>query len=121
MTCMSHHVAQQAESLEQSNAWKQDQIRLCKDCDEVPVVTGWRTVCDVCTCSFPHLGEDKGSNLTRGVALTAGLNPCITIGVLDDLEWDHLQHSMQVTQCVLDNISRSDLQQETCCSVQKQL
>ena len=40
MTCMSHHVAQQAESLEQSNAWKQDQIRLCKDCDEVPVVTG---------------------------------------------------------------------------------
>lgn len=43
------------------------------------------------TCSFPHLGKDKGANLAWGVALSASLNPGITVGVLDDLVRDHLQ------------------------------
>ena len=49
-------------------------------------------VCQKLTCSFPHLGQHKSTNLTRGVALAASLNPCITIGVLDDLVGNHLQN-----------------------------
>ena len=84
---------------EQNNECKLDQAHFCKGYDEVLMVRVWRTVHDVHTSSFPHFGEDKGSNLTRGVALTAGLNPCITIGVLDNLVWNHLQHSMQLKHC----------------------
>lgn len=44
----------------------------------------------LCTCCLPHLSKHKSSNLAWGVALAASLNPCIAIGVLDDLEWNHL-------------------------------
>lgn len=50
------------------------------------------------TCSLSHLCQHKCSNLTWGVALTAGLNPCITIGVLDDLVRDHLHAQKMPTQ-----------------------
>lgn len=43
---------------------------------------------EVTLSGFFHLADDESTDLRRRVLLTAGLEPCVTVGVLDNLEGD---------------------------------
>ena len=43
---------------------------------------------EVALSGLLHLADDERANLTRRVLLAAGLEPCVAVGVLDDLKRD---------------------------------